>query len=47
MKGHSPKLFLVLGVTPAKAGVRLWRPEGRWIPAFAGMTASCGDDGRD
>jgi hypothetical protein len=26
-------------VTPAKAGVQLWRPQGSWIPAFAGMTA--------
>jgi hypothetical protein len=25
-------------VTPAKAGVPLWRPQASWIPAFAGMT---------
>jgi len=33
-----PFMLALTSVTPAKAGVQLWRPQGSWIPAFAGMT---------
>jgi len=33
---------LAINVTPAKAGVQCLYIKRRWIPAFAGMTASAG-----